>query len=115
MATLQTGKLPASARLRFLNAIIKAFGSEVRQQLLAHLLQAGPDGLRPSELATRIDRPIDQVSKHLRVLQHALLVENRVGRDEGGVYSRYAATDLAHDWFLRLQLEQEGRLLPLVA
>lgn len=109
-------KLPARARYELIQAVIKAFDNETRRQIMAYLYEAGKAGLRPSEIARRTGEAPDTVRKSLHVLQLALLVSNEVGRDQGGVYSRYRITDYGEEWFAsKMGLTEGKRALPLVA
>lgn len=101
--------------MELVQAVLAAFDNDVRMLLLGHLFEAGKDGLRSSELARRVERGQDLVRKHLIVLQQALLVENQVGRDAGGVFSRYAITEFGESWFERLGLREGDRAVPLLA
>ena len=108
-------KLPPAARLELIQAVLAAFDNDVRLLLLGHLFEAGSGGLRTSELARRVGRGQDHVRKHLIVLEQALLVQNQVGRDEGGLFSRYVMTDHGESWFERLGLREGNRAVPLLA
>ena len=108
-------KVPPKARMELIQAVLDAFGNELRMLLLGHLFEAGSDGLRSSELARRVGKGQDHVRKHLIVLEQALLVENQVGRDASGVFSRYVMTDHGESWFERLGLREGNRAVPLLA
>jgi len=108
-------KLPPVAKWHFIMGIISAFDNTLRQQIIAHLFEARTkSGLRTSEIAEKTGRPADQISKQLRTLEQALLVRNEVGKSVEGVYSRYQLTDLGAEWLVRLELKDDGRLLPLM-
>lgn len=108
-------KLPPRARYELIQAVIKAFDNETRRKIMAHLFEAGNDGLRSSEIARLTGEGPDTVRKSLQVLQQAMLVSNEVGRDERGVYSRYRITDYGEEWFVgKMELMEGKRALPLV-
>ena len=108
-------KVPPAARMELIQAVLAAFDNDVRMLLLGHLFEAGGDGLRTSELARRVGKGQDLVRKHLIVLEQALLVQNQVGRDEGGLFSRYVLTEYGESWFERLGLREGNRAVPLLA
>ena len=108
-------KVPPAARMELIQGVLAAFDNDVRMLLLGHLFEAGREGLRTSELARRVGKGQDHVRKHLIVLQQALLVQNQVGRDASGLFSRYVMTDYGESWFERLGLREGNRAVPLMA
>jgi ArsR family transcriptional regulator, arsenate/arsenite/antimonite-responsive transcriptional repressor len=53
---------------------LAALAQNSRLRVYRLLVQAGPEGLAPSELAERLDIPANTLSFHLKTLSHAHLV-----------------------------------------
>jgi predicted transcriptional regulator len=97
-----------------IQAVINAFDNETRQRIMAHLYEAGDKGLRASEVSRLAGEKPDTTRKALQILEQALLVQNQVGRDRGGVFSRYVITQFGSDWFEKMELVEGKRALPLL-
>lgn len=108
-------KIPAKARLALIESVLEAFNNDLRMLILGHLFEAGKEGLRSNEIAKRLGKTPDHVRKHLVILEQALLVQNQVGRDKAGVFSRYVITEYGEEWFEKLGLKEGNRALPLLA
>ena len=108
-------KVPPKARLELIESVLEAFNHEIRMLLMGHLFEAGRGGLRTTELAKRIEKTPDHVRKHLQILEQALLIQNQVGRDAQGVFSRYIITEYGEEWFEKLGLKEGNRALALLA
>lgn len=103
----------AKARVDMTLEVLAALANRDRQWMLAYLLEAGTTGLRASELAAHVGMSPDLLRKHLIVLEQALLVQNQVGRDERGVFSRYFMTDFGREWIERIDLVDDDTHLLL--
>ncbi|HEU4653311.1 MAG TPA: metalloregulator ArsR/SmtB family transcription factor [Steroidobacteraceae bacterium] len=66
-------------------AVVKALGAlaqESRLGIYRLLVERGPEGFTPSELAEQLSVPAPTLSFHLKELQHAdLVVSRRLGRN----------------------------------
>jgi ArsR family transcriptional regulator, arsenate/arsenite/antimonite-responsive transcriptional repressor len=54
-----------------------ALAQESRLRVYRLLVQAGPEGIAASDIATRVGVPANTLSFHLKTLSHADLVESR--------------------------------------
>ena len=81
--------------------MLKAMGDSTRRMLLTQLCQHGP--ARVTELAHYYDMSLNAISKHIKVLEKAELVNrNTVGRDHW-IEADLNKIGLVDDWFKTLK------------
>ena len=66
---------------------LAALAQDNRLALFRRLVQAGPEGATPGELAEQLDVPAATLSFHLKTLQHA----GMIGAQRCGRFIRYTA------------------------
>lgn len=91
-----------------LTNIFKAVADPTRRSILAILVQEGPQ--RVTDLASRFDISLNAVSKHIRVLESAKLVNRKTEWREHLIAADLAVTSAIDDWFRSLRSVWEMRL-----
>lgn len=93
---------------KILTEILKAVGDVTRRTLLTQLCQQG--ATRVTDLADRYDMSLNAISKHLKVLEKAGLVNRRtIGRTHL-IEANLEKIGLIEDWFKELKSIWELRL-----
>jgi DNA-binding transcriptional ArsR family regulator len=81
---------------RQLNAVFRALGDPTRRKIIALLREAGE--LRVGDVAEAFSISLNGVSKHLKALEQAGLIERRVVGREHRVRVNWQPLSLAYDW-----------------
>ncbi|WP_298934366.1 metalloregulator ArsR/SmtB family transcription factor [uncultured Ruegeria sp.] len=84
-----------------LNAILKAASDPTRRAILTMLAQQGP--LRVTDIARRFDMSLNSVSKHIKVLENAELVQRRTEWREHLIEVQMAPLSAVDSWFAGLR------------
>ncbi|WP_171178834.1 helix-turn-helix transcriptional regulator [Ruegeria sp. HKCCD8929] len=84
-----------------LNAILKAASDPTRRKILTMLAQHGP--LRVTDIARQFDMSLNSVSKHIKVLETAGLVQRRTEWREHLIEVRMAPLSAIDTWFAELR------------
>ena len=79
-----------------LNAVFRALGDPTRRQMLVLLREAKT--LRVSDLALAFEMSLNGVSKHLKVLEKAGIIQRSVSGREHHLTVIWPALDAARDW-----------------
>ena len=91
-----------------LTAILKAASDPTRRKLLTILVQEGPQ--RVTDLAARFEMSLNAVSKHIRVLESAGLVNRKTEWREHLIAAEMEPTRAIDAWFRSLRSIWEMRL-----
>ena len=84
-----------------LSGILKAVSDATRRSLLTRLCQDGPT--RVTDLAGQYDMSLNAISKHIKVLENADLVQRKtVGRTHW-IEADLARVNLVEQWFTELR------------
>lgn len=94
-----------------LSRILKAAGDTTRRQILTLLVQEG--ALRVTALAAHFDMSLNSVSKHIKVLEEAGLVNRRTMGREHFIAAELEPLRLTEAWFAQLKSIWELRLTAL--
>ena len=70
---------------------LSALAQTSRLAVFRHLVEAGPQGAYPGDIAHRLDVPANTLSFHLKALSHAGLIE----AEQQGRFIRYRANFVA--------------------
>ncbi|WP_120634676.1 helix-turn-helix transcriptional regulator [Ruegeria sp. EL01] len=84
-----------------LNAILKAASDPTRRAILTMLAQQGP--LRVTDIARQFDMSLNSVSKHIKVLENAELVQRRTEWREHLIEVQMAPLSTVDSWFAGLR------------
>ncbi len=84
-----------------LNAILKAASDPTRRVILTMLAQQGP--LRVTDIARQFDMSLNSVSKHIKVLENAGLVQRRTEWRAHLIEVQMAPLSAVDDWFASLR------------
>ncbi|MEX0365371.1 MAG: ArsR/SmtB family transcription factor [Ruegeria sp.] len=84
-----------------LNTILKAASDPTRRKILTMLAQHGP--LRVTDIARQFDMSLNSVSKHIKVLETAGLVQRRTEWREHLIEVRVAPLSAIDTWFAELR------------
>ncbi len=84
-----------------LNDILKAASDPTRRTILTLLAQHGP--LRVTQIAAQFEMSLNSVSKHIKVLENAGLVQRRTEWREHLIEVRMEPLQLIEAWFSELR------------
>jgi DNA-binding transcriptional ArsR family regulator len=96
-----------------LTLILKAASDPTRRAILTILVQHGPT--RVTDLSTHFDMSLNSVSKHIKVLEGAGLVERKTEWREHLIAARLDPINAIDHWFTKLRSVWEMRLEALEA
>jgi DNA-binding transcriptional ArsR family regulator len=91
-----------------LNDILKAACDPTRRSILTLLAQEGP--LRVTDIHARFEMSLNSVSKHIKVLERAGLVQRRTEWREHLIEVNMAPLSAIDDWFAQLRSIWDLRL-----
>ena len=91
-----------------LTQILKAASDPTRRAILTILVQHGPT--RVTDLATHFDISLNSVSKHIKVLEGAALVERQTQWREHLIAAKLDPIKRIDDWFDQLRSIWDMRL-----
>lgn len=84
-----------------LSLVLKAAGDVTRRRLLTALVQEGPT--RVTDLAARFDMSLNGISKHIKVLEAAGLVDRRTHGREHLIEANLSPIRQMEAWFAALK------------
>lgn len=91
-----------------LSELLKAVSDTTRRQLLTQLCQQGPS--RVTDLANVYDMSLNAISKHIKVLEKAGLVNRKTAGRTHWIEVELKQLALVEDWFSELKSIWELRL-----
>lgn len=91
-----------------LSETLKAVGDPTRRSILTTLIQQGPT--RVTELAAMYDMSLNSVSKHIKVLERANLVQRRTMGRVHLIEAKLEPVNEVEDWFKSLRSIWDIRL-----
>lgn len=94
-----------------LDAVLSALGDPVRRRIVEHLSE-GPSAVQP--LADRFDITRPAISRHLRILVEAGVVQRRASGRENHYHVELEAVQQVERWLRSLWTERLGALKALV-
>lgn len=91
-----------------LSRLLKAVSDHTRRSLLTRICQEGP--CRVTDLAGYYQMSLNGISKHLKVLENAGLIQRKTQGREHWIEADLSQTELLQDWFNELRSIWSQRL-----